>query len=45
MMKRGLAKMSPEAKAREEIDKKLVTSGWIIQDMKRLNLTGSAVSY
>ena len=31
--------MSPEAKAREEIDKKLVTSGWIIQDMKRLNLT------
>lgn len=31
--------MSPEAKSREEIDKKLVTSGWIIQDMKRLNLT------
>lgn len=31
--------MSPEAKAREEIDKKLLMSGWIIQDMKELNLT------
>ena len=31
--------MSPEAKAREEIDKKLILSGWIIQDMERLNLT------
>lgn len=31
--------MSPETKAREKIDKKLALSGWIIQDMKRLNLT------
>lgn len=31
--------MSPEAKAREEIDKKLIMSGWVIQDMKELNLT------
>lgn len=31
--------MSPEAKAREIIDNKLTLSGWIIQDMKKLNLT------
>ena len=30
--------MTPEAKAREEIDKKLVQSGWVIQDVKEVNL-------
>ena len=30
--------MTPEQKAREIIDKKLVQSGWIVQDMKQLNL-------
>ena len=30
--------MTPEAKAREAIDKKLSQAGWIIQDMKQLNL-------
>jgi len=30
--------MSPEEKARVAIDQKLVQSGWIIQDMKQLNL-------
>ncbi len=30
--------MSPEEKARLEIDKKLGQSGWIVQDMKELNL-------
>ena len=30
--------MTPEQKAREMIDKKLEQSGWIIQDMKQLNL-------
>lgn len=29
--------MSPEQKAREIIDRKLVESGWIIQDVKQLN--------
>lgn len=33
--------MSPEEKARKDIDKKLVQSGWVIQDMKQLNLTAS----
>lgn len=28
--------MTPEAKAREEIDKKLVQAGWVIQDVKSL---------
>lgn len=31
--------MTPEAKAREQIDKKLRESGWVIQDIKTLNLT------
>lgn len=31
--------MTPEAKAREQIDKKLQESGWVIQDIKTLNLT------
>ena len=29
--------MTPEQKAREAIDKKLMQSGWVIQDMKELN--------
>ena len=38
--------MTPEEKARVIIDKKLIQSGWVIQDMKKLNLnisTGVAV--
>lgn len=31
--------MTPEQKAREAIDRRLEQSGWIIQDMDRLNLT------
>lgn len=30
--------MTPEQKAQEEIDRKLVEAGWVIQDMKQLNL-------
>ena len=30
--------MTPEAKAREEIDKKLVQAGWVIQDVKYLDI-------
>ena len=30
--------MTPEQKARQKIDKKLEQSGWIVQDMKQLNL-------
>ena len=30
--------MTPEQKAREMIDKELTQSGWIVQDMKQLNL-------
>lgn len=30
--------MTPEAKAREQIDQKLESAGWIIQDMKQVNL-------
>ena len=30
--------MTPEQKAREVIDKKLVQSGWVVQDRKQLNL-------
>ena len=33
--------MTPEAKAREQIDKKLQESGWVIQNMKTLNLTAA----
>ncbi len=33
--------MTPEAKAREAIDKKLNASGWIIQDVRELNLSTS----
>ncbi|MFM2006251.1 MAG: restriction endonuclease subunit, partial [Pseudomonadota bacterium] len=34
--------MTPEAKARQLIDRKLEQAGWVIQDMKQLNL-GAAV--
>ena len=30
--------MTPEAKARQHIDRKLEQAGWIVQDMKDLNL-------
>ena len=33
--------MTPEAKAREQIDKKLQESGWVIQNLKTLNLTAA----
>lgn len=33
--------MTPEDRARVAIDKKLKQSGWVIQDMKRLNLTAA----
>ena len=31
--------MTPEARAREQIDNRLRQSGWTIQDLKKLNLT------
>ena len=31
--------MTPEARAREQIDNRLWQSGWTIQDLKQLNLT------
>lgn len=34
--------MTPEAKAREIIDRKLEQAGWSIQDMKQLNLSASS---
>ena len=33
--------MAPEEKARLIIDKKLEQSGWIIQDLKNLNLSAT----
>lgn len=33
--------MSPESKARQQIDQKLEQAGWIVQDMKQLNLGAS----
>ncbi|MEM9928713.1 MAG: type I restriction-modification enzyme R subunit C-terminal domain-containing protein [Bacteroidota bacterium] len=33
--------MSPEEQARQIIDQKLTTTGWIVQDMKTLNLSAS----
>ena len=33
--------MNPEQQAREAIDKKLIQSGWVIQDLKSLNLSMS----
>ena len=29
--------MTPEEQAREQIDNRLVQSGWIVQDFKKLN--------
>lgn len=34
--------MTPEAKARQLIDDKLAQAGWIMQDMKQLNLAAGA---
>ena len=34
--------MTPETRARQQIDQKLEQAGWVIQDMKQLNL-GAAV--
>ncbi len=34
--------MTPEAKAREKIDLKLVQAGWVVQDMQQLNLAAGA---
>lgn len=33
--------MTPEAKAREDIDKKLAQAGWVVQDVKEINPTAS----
>ncbi len=33
--------MTPEAKAREKIDSKLAQAGWLVQDLKQLNLGAS----
>lgn len=33
--------MTPEAKARLVIDQKLVSAGWVVQDMKQVNLGAS----
>jgi type I restriction enzyme R subunit len=34
--------VTPEAKARQQIDQKLEAAGWVIQDMKQLNLGASS---
>lgn len=34
--------MTPEAKARQQIDQKLEQAGWVVQDMKELNLSAAA---
>ncbi|MFT7366095.1 MAG: type I restriction enzyme R subunit [Marinobacter psychrophilus] len=31
--------MTPETKARQQIDQKLENAGWVIQDMKQINLS------
>jgi type I restriction enzyme, R subunit len=33
--------LSPETKARQEIDKRLVLAGWLVQDMKELDLSAA----
>ena len=30
--------MTPEAQARQQIDAKLIAAGWVLQDLKQLNL-------
>lgn len=37
----GERAMTPENRARKVIDKKLLQSGWIIQDLRKLNLTAA----
>ena len=33
--------MTPEDKARQQIDKKLEQAGWLVQDWKKINLSAS----
>ncbi|MCE5360683.1 hypothetical protein [Candidatus Igneacidithiobacillus taiwanensis] len=33
--------MSPETKVRQQIDQKLEQAGWVVQDMRALNLAAS----
>ena len=33
--------MSPEEKSRLAIDQRLTQSGWVVQDLKKLNLSAS----
>ncbi|MDQ3058205.1 MAG: DEAD/DEAH box helicase family protein [Pseudomonadota bacterium] len=33
--------MTPEAKAREKIDQKLMQAGWLVQDFKKINLSAA----
>jgi type I restriction enzyme, R subunit len=33
--------LSPETKARQEIDKRLALAGWLVQDMKELDLSAN----
>ena len=40
-MQREVISVTPEEKARFEIDRKLKESGWTIQNMNQLNLTAS----
>lgn len=35
--------MTPETKARQRIDDKLTQAGWVIQDLKQLNLSVGVV--
>lgn len=35
----GEVRMTPEAKARQQIDRKLEQAGWVVQDMSQLNLS------
>jgi type I restriction enzyme R subunit len=35
----GEVRMTPEAKARQQIDRKLEQAGWVVQDMNQLNLS------
>jgi len=37
----GLSYLTPEAKARVEIDKLLVDAGWVVQDARAVNLAAS----
>jgi hypothetical protein len=37
----NLAYLTPEAKARVEVDRMLAGAGWIVQDYKRVNLSAA----